>query len=66
MPEDLAIEIDDYQDRTGVSLVEFVRRACREKLDRDSGKGTTDQDKIKQAVYEVLKEMGYKDKRGEA
>lgn len=50
-----------------MSFTEFLRRASREKLDRDSGTGTNKHNEmIKQAVYEVLKEMGYKDKRDDA
>lgn len=60
-------EIDEAARNSQLSTMEWIRRACQEKLDRDSGKGTSKHDeKIKQAVYDVLKEMGYKDKRGEA
>lgn len=67
LPTDLADEIEVYLSSSGMPFTEFLRRACREKLDREAGRDATDQDgQIKQAIYEVLKEMGYKDRRGEA
>lgn len=59
LPQSMKEEIDEAARNNQISTMEWIRRACQEKLDRDSGKGTTDQDEIKQAVYEVLKEMGY-------
>ncbi|MDE2519586.1 MAG: ribbon-helix-helix domain-containing protein [Methanocorpusculum sp.] len=67
LPDELADEIDAFTKERGMSFTEFLRRASREKLDRDSGTGTNKHNEmIKQAVYEVLKEMGYKDKRDDA
>jgi metal-responsive CopG/Arc/MetJ family transcriptional regulator len=67
LPQSMKEEIDEAARNNQISTMEWIRRACQEKLDRDSGKSTAEHDeKIKQAVYEVLKEMGYKDKGGEA
>lgn len=33
--ENLGIEIDGYVERTGMSIQDFIRRACWEKLERE-------------------------------
>lgn len=35
LPENLAQEINDFISESGMSFTEFLRRACREKLDRE-------------------------------
>ena len=35
LPDDLAEEIDSFIENSGMTATEFVRRACREKLDRE-------------------------------
>lgn len=35
LPEKLALEIEGYIAESGMSFTEFLRRACREKLERD-------------------------------
>jgi len=65
LPEELATEIEEYTNGIGMTFTEFLRRACREKLDRDSGRSVDQDDIIEEKVLMVLKKMGYKDKRGE-
>ena len=59
MSESMKKEIDSAAELLGISSMEYIRRACREKLDRDS-KTAQDPDNIKKAVLEVLDEIGVK------
>ena len=52
-------DIDAAAEALGISSMEYIRRACREKLDRDS-KTAQDPDNIKKTVLEVLDEIGIK------
>lgn len=36
LPESLAKQIDEYNKETGMSFTEFVKRACQEKLSRET------------------------------
>lgn len=59
MSESMKKEIDSAAELLGISSMEYIRRACREKLDRDS-KNAHDLDNIKKTVLEVLDEIGVK------
>jgi Arc/MetJ-type ribon-helix-helix transcriptional regulator len=59
MSESMKKEIDSAAELLGISSMEYIRRACREKLDRDF-KNEQDPDNIKKAVLEVLDEIGVK------
>ena len=52
-------DIDAAAEALGISSMEYIRRACREKLDRDSDNSKVP-DNIKSAVLEVLDEIGVK------
>ena len=59
MSESMKKEIDSVAENLGISSMEFIRRACREKLDRDFETAKVP-DNIKNAVMEVLDEIGVK------
>ena len=59
MSESMKKEIDSAAENLGISSMEFIRRACREKLDRDFETAKVP-DNIKNAVMEVLDEIGVK------
>jgi Arc/MetJ-type ribon-helix-helix transcriptional regulator len=59
MSESMKKEIDSAAEILGISSMEFIRRACREKLDRDFETAKVP-DNIKNAVMEVLDEIGIK------
>jgi metal-responsive CopG/Arc/MetJ family transcriptional regulator len=59
MSKSMKKEIDTAAENLGVSSMEYIRRACREKLDNDS-KTAQDPDNIKKTVLEVLDEIGIK------
>ena len=52
-------DIDAAAEALGISSMEYIRRACREKLDRESETGKVP-DNLKDAVLEVLDEIGVK------
>lgn len=62
LPEHIAKEIDRSIEMSGSSFAEWIRRACQDKLDRDSGKTADVPPDLKQAVFEALKELGYEKK----
>lgn len=53
MPEELAQEIDLITEKTGINMTEFIRRACREKLDRENG--TAPDAPVSRAEFDDLK-----------
>ncbi|MBQ4415016.1 MAG: ribbon-helix-helix protein, CopG family [Methanomicrobium sp.] len=59
MSESMKKEIDSAAEILGISSMEYIRRACREKLDRDYKTGQ-DPDNVKKTVLEVLDEIGVK------
>ena len=59
MSESMKKEIEAAADLLGISSMEYIRRACREKLDHDSDNSKVP-DNIKSAVLEVLDEIGVK------
>ena len=59
MSESMKKEIDSAAEILGISSMEYIRRACREKLDRDFETAKVP-DNIKNAVMEVLDEIGIK------
>ena len=59
MSESMKKEIDSAAEILGISSMEYIRRACREKLDRDFETAKVP-DNIKNAVMEVLDEIGVK------
>jgi len=65
MSKNLRDDIDFAANNLGISTMEWIRRACQEKLDRDSGRSVDQDEIIEEKVLMVLKKMGYKDKRGE-
>lgn len=65
MSKNLRDDIDFAANDLGISTMEWIRRACQEKLDRDSGKGSNQDEIIEEKVLMALKKMGYADKRGE-
>ena len=52
-------DIDNAAETLGISSMEYIRRACREKLDRESDNSKVP-DNIKSAVLEILDEIGVK------
>ncbi len=59
MSESMKKEIDSAAEILGISSMEYIRRACREKLDRDFETAKVP-DNIKNAVMEVLDEIAVK------
>ena len=57
MSESMKKEIEAAADLLGISSMEYIRRACREKLDRNCGNAKADTD-LKETVLEVLDEIG--------
>ena len=53
LPENLYQEIESFTDETGMSITEFLRRACREKLDRENG--TAPDAQVSRAEFDDLK-----------
>ena len=53
LPENLYQEIESFTDETGMSITEFLRRACREKLDRENG--TAPDAQVSRAEFDELK-----------
>ena len=53
LPENLYQEIESFTDETGMSITEFLRRACREKLDRENG--TAPDAPVSRAEFDDLK-----------
>lgn len=58
LPEELYQEIETFTSSSGMSITEFLRRACREKLDhmQTPALDTVDNDRLKQLIREVLAE----------
>ena len=58
LPETLYQEIEEFTDRSGMSITEFLRRACREKLDRENGRAApqVSREELKELIKEVLEE----------
>ena len=50
LPEILYQEVESFTEESGMSVTEFLRRACREKLDRE--KGIVPRDMISRAEFE--------------
>ena len=59
MSESMKKEIEAAADLLGISSMEYIRRACREKLDHDSDNSKVPEN-IKETVLEVLDEIGVK------
>ena len=59
MSESMKKEIEAAADLLGISSMEYIRRACREKLDRDFETAKVPEN-LKNAVMEVLDEIGVK------
>lgn len=59
MSESMKKEIDSAAEILGISSMEYIRRACREKLDRDFETAKVPEN-LKNAVMEVLDEIGVK------
>ena len=53
LPENFAAEIDEFIAERGMSFTEFLRRACREKLDREAG--TAPDAQVSRAEFDELK-----------
>ena len=53
LPEILYQEIESFTGKTGMSITEFLRRACREKLDRENG--TAPDAQVSRAEFDELK-----------
>lgn len=64
LTEEFANEIDEFIKKSGMSFTEFLRRACREKLDRekDSSAPQVSREELKELIREVLEER--KEDRG--
>ena len=56
MSESMKKEIEAAADLLGISSMEYIRRACREKLDRNSDDAKVP-DNLKETVLEVLDEI---------
>ena len=59
MSESMKKEIEAAADLLGISSMEYIRRACREKLDRNCDDAKVP-DNLKETVLEVLDEIGVK------
>ena len=59
MPRELYVELCEYTENTGSNVTEFVRRACREKLDREKKNTITPLTKedLRTAIVAELTEM---------
>lgn len=60
MPGELMEEIDKYLEGTGMPLIEFIRRACREKLNREAGgaaEGVLSKEEIEQLIDQKVREI---------
>ena len=55
LPAALVDEINEYLEKTGMPLIEFIRRASREKLDRDK-EGSENIYITKDQVREIIRE----------
>ena len=53
LPDDLAKEIDSFVESSGMTMTQFVRRALREKLDRENG--TAPDAQVSRAEFDELK-----------
>lgn len=53
LPDNLAKEIDSFVESSGMTMTEFVRRALREKLDRENG--TAPDAQVSRAEFDDLK-----------
>ena len=53
LPDNLAKEIDSFVESSGMTMTEFVRRALREKLDRENG--TAPDAPVSRAEFDDLK-----------
>ena len=53
LPEILYREIESFTESNGMSITEFLRRACREKLDRENG--TAPDAPVSRAEFDDLK-----------
>lgn len=53
LPDDLAKEIDTFVESSGMTMTQFVRRALREKLDREAG--TAPDAQVSRAEFDELK-----------
>ncbi|HJJ42522.1 MAG TPA: hypothetical protein O0W90_04325 [Methanocorpusculum sp.] len=51
MPPSLKKEIDSAAEILGISSMEYIRRACREKIDRES-----DNNELRKQIIEILNE----------
>lgn len=58
MSPSLKKEIDTAAENLGISSMEYIRRACREKIDREK---LSDPDKIlREKIIQTLEELGIK------
>ena len=55
MSPSLRKRIDEAAEQLGISSMEFIRRACEEKLERGS---PNKEDEIKEIVLKILEEKG--------
>ena len=55
MSPSLRQRIDEAAEQLGISSMEFIRRACEEKLERSS---LSKEDEIREVVLRVLEEKG--------
>ena len=53
LPEILYREIESFTESNGMNITEFLRRACREKLDRENG--TAPDAQVSRAEFDELK-----------
>ena len=53
LPEILYREIESFTESNGMNITEFLRRACREKLDREAG--TAPDAQVSRAEFDDLK-----------
>lgn len=53
LPEILYREIESFTESNGMNITEFLRRACREKLDRENG--TAPDAQVSRAEFDDLK-----------
>jgi metal-responsive CopG/Arc/MetJ family transcriptional regulator len=68
IPESLYNEVEKFISLSGMPFIEFLRRALREKLDRDTGRIVITpeiSDEIARGVEAKLREWGYEPKNAE-
>ncbi len=60
MSPSLRKRIDDAAEHLGISAMEYIRRACEEKLERDTG---TQEKELRELVLCILREQGIINKK---